>query len=732
MASHRERIGLVAVLVLVATSLAAALWLVQPEQAERVARLRLRVLNRMVVESELGRVPGLNLCHSPTGDGSVDVVDLQPAFGGRAFTRPVDIAQHPANPRRWYVAQHNGLILQIRDDGQISTLADLRGLVAHGEQWGLQSIALHPDFVEDGRMFLGYTSHDQRDAPQGLASHLAVLDTLAGSRSAVEASLRQLLSESQRRPYHPIANLRFGPDGMLYVSWGGGASQDGLSLRGKLLRLAVSKGGSETKVSAAADNPFVGDVVRPEVYALGFRNPWRFSFDRVTGDLWLGDVGRSSYEEVNRIERGGHYGWPLFEGTSCRSPECSSIDHRPPVVQHRGAELCSLTGGVLYRGDELEGLQGHYIYGDHCSGSLWAFDPSAPSPEPRVIRSGNGEVLPGSFAEGSDGELFVVQTSGHGTGQDRVFRLVSRAAPDPAPQARARSLRELGCVQSGSYANTPLGMLNYQLVAPAWNDGAEVLRFMTPSIDDFIGPWDTVRARPHALFLKTFARGGRPIETQMLAKRPDGTWRAYTFAWNEQGTDAVPVEAVQRRVLDSGEAWFFQPDGCFRCHSSATDVLIGATRAQLELPVPETGSNQLADWLADGTIAPEDAARNGSYPTEWPGSDAASYLHVNCAHCHQPGGAAADSGLDLRISALHEGRGFCDPPGSSMPGSMATQPGSASSTPQSQGPLAGAILQRMASVGPDAMPPGRGPVDVDGLALVGAWLDRLEPCAAAR
>ena len=219
---------------------------------------------------------------------------------------------------------------------------------------------------------------------------------------------------------HNGGHLAFGPDGYLYIGLGDGGSrgdphgnaQDTTNLLGSILRIDVSSASSRHPYAIPPDNPFVGlgAGVREEIWAYGLRNPWRFSFDTVSGDLWAGDVGQGGYEEVNIIRPGLNYGWNIKEGLHCyqSSKKCPELNSEPPIVEYsHTAGKCSITGGYVYRGTSLPSLAGAYVYGDFCTGQIWAFrSDGAGVTEHSELLHADAEIY--SFGQDQQGEIFVL------------------------------------------------------------------------------------------------------------------------------------------------------------------------------------------------------------------------------------------------------------------------------------------------------------------------------------
>lgn len=295
-------------------------------------------------------------------------------------------------------------------------LLDIRDRVlTEGPEAGLFAVALHPAFPEDPRLFLTYT----RGTAESYSMLLSAFTVDASG--TVSPSSEEVLLEIPHLPVPPAdpthhgGGIRFGPDGFLYLAVGDGGgfetserleARSLSSYRGKILRLDVDSRSGDRAYGIPADNPFVGvDAALTEIYALGLRNPWRFSFDEVTGDLWVGDVGDSAREEINRVVAGGDYGWPLREGTACArlgSP-CEDPSAIDPFVELDREDMYCIVGGVVYRG-AIEELREQYIFADCVQDNVWALDPV--TREARIIVStGQGSTV--SIDQDADGEVVI-------------------------------------------------------------------------------------------------------------------------------------------------------------------------------------------------------------------------------------------------------------------------------------------------------------------------------------
>ncbi|GIV84544.1 MAG: glucose dehydrogenase [Candidatus Roseilinea sp.] len=328
-----------------------------------------------------------------------------------------------------YITEQPGRVRVWRDGQLLPTpFLDLTDRVGNrGSEQGLLSIAFSPDFEQSRRFFVNYTDNGGDTVISGF---IANADGLTADPSSEWVVMRI------EQPYanHNGGQIQFGPDGMLYIGMGdGGAAgdpqnfaQNMRSLLGKMLRIDVSQSSPAQPYRVPADNPNFGDGARPEIWASGLRNPWRFSFDRATGDLFIADVGQNAFEEINfqlAGQGGQNYGWKFREGFAPYAGDSGTPALTDPIYQyaHRDGG-CSVTGGYVYRGSALPSLVGAYIYGDFCSGRIWTLRPN-----------GNGEwqndVLfstpynISSFGEDEAGELYVLDHNG------AVYKLVGAPLP---------------------------------------------------------------------------------------------------------------------------------------------------------------------------------------------------------------------------------------------------------------------------------------------------------------
>ena len=333
------------------------------------------------------------------------------------LNHPVWIGRIPGDGQRYVVLEHAGMswIVDKSPDGDRQTpLLDLTGVVRPGGATGLLGLAFHPQFAENRRYFLKYHIVDEGQI-YSIVEERTFADDFTGDSGEPPRELLRIASVTQD---HNGGCITFGPDGYLYVGTGDtgpqrdprGHGQDLGSLLGKMLRIEVDRPADGKPYSIPADNPFVGVAgVQPEIWAYGFREPWRFSFDRETGDLWIGDVGQDRFEEVTLARAGENHGWNVFEGATPFSEEYRRPDaaYTPPVLSYPRRLGISVTGGHVYRGTKAPAIAGRYLFGDFESRRIWALRQE--NRETReVVEVGRCPSRVVSFAEDADGELLVV------------------------------------------------------------------------------------------------------------------------------------------------------------------------------------------------------------------------------------------------------------------------------------------------------------------------------------
>jgi glucose/arabinose dehydrogenase len=342
-------------------------------------------------------------------------VELEPVVSG--LTNPVYVTDAGDGSGRLFVVEQSGIIRIIQNGVLLSTpFLDIRERVESGGEKGLLSVAFHPNYKSNGRFFVDYTTRQSKQ----LKTIIAEFQVSAADPNLADlTSERVLLQIDQPFDNHNGGLVLFGPDGYLYIGMGDGGSggdpfgngQNLNAFLGKLLRIDVD---GARPYAIPPDNPFAGvSGTRPEIWAYGLRNPWRFSFDRCTGRLFVADVGQDRYEEVDVIEKGGNYGWNIMEGAHCFKPTfgCDMTGLKLPIIEYDHSLGCAITGGYVYRGTRYPDLIGRYFFGDYCSGRIWALSENS-SGGWVMTELLHTQLNISSFGEDENGEFYVLDYNG--------------------------------------------------------------------------------------------------------------------------------------------------------------------------------------------------------------------------------------------------------------------------------------------------------------------------------
>jgi glucose/arabinose dehydrogenase len=361
---------------------------------------------------------------SPRGPSAAAPVVLAPVMPGESLSSPVWVTPVPDGSGDMVVVEQQGTVKRFHPAAERAKgiFLDIGDRVSReGWEEGLLSLAFHPRFRDNGTFFVYYSAHGPR---RSVISRFRV----DGAGKADPATEQVVLTVAQPYSNHNGGLLLFGPDGYLYIGLGDGGSggdpqgngQNRATLLGTILRIDVDRPGAGRAYGIPADNPFATatDGSRPEIWAFGLRNPWRFSFDRATGALFAADVGQNRIEEVNRVVRGGNYGWNIMEGRACYGQwRCKQDGLSLPITEYDHGAGQSITGGYVYRGAALPALRGQYLFADFASGMIWSIPAdTADFAKPREVLQTDLRIS--SFGEDEAGELYVVDLRGG------VFRLV--------------------------------------------------------------------------------------------------------------------------------------------------------------------------------------------------------------------------------------------------------------------------------------------------------------------
>jgi len=347
---------------------------------------------------------GFLLAFAPAANVSLRLV-------ASGIDKPDYVTQEPGGPL--LILSQKGTIFALTKN-ELSPWLDLKDKVSCCGERGLLGLAFHPQYTDNRRFFVNYTDRRGRTVVEEYRN---------------KKPYKILLAIKQPYANHNGGNIAFGPDGYLYIGTGDGGSngdpkrlaQNPKSLLGKMLRIDVDHG---NPYAIPADNPFVHDPsYKPEIWALGLRQPWRYSFDRQTGDLYIGDIGQGNWNEIDFVpappgENGGlNFGWSIMEGNHCFKPakNCKRAGLTPPIIEYGRQQGCAVIGGYVYRGKAIPSLVGVYIFGDHCTGNIWTAYWQGKWKTDLLLQT---KLKISSFGEDANGELLITDYQGS------VYRLV--------------------------------------------------------------------------------------------------------------------------------------------------------------------------------------------------------------------------------------------------------------------------------------------------------------------
>lgn len=659
------------------------------------------------------------------------------------FDGALDMVPVPGE-KQWVIVESSGKIWSLPMDlaaTKAEIALDLKAL--HSAVDHAYGVVFHPRFKDNKQVFITYTNGDKKDDGSRL-SRFVVAQT---SPLLIDPKSEEILI-TWRSGGHNGAALAFGSDGMLYVTTGDSevpappdplkTGQDIRDLLSSVLRLDVDHKDEGKNYSIPKDNPFLSTAgARGEIWCYGLRNPWKLSLDKPTGNLWCGDVGWELWENVYLIKRGENYGWCATEGNNVLFPELKGpTPITPPIATHSHSEAASITGGFVYHGKAFPELEGAYVYGDYETGKIWALWHA----DGKVTRQQEIATTPlkiVTFGQDHDGELFFIHWNKQGT----IHRLVRNPAASQ-PSSFPRKLSETGLFANTVRQSPAEGVLPFAVRAPMWADGAEAVRYVAlpqgqvetklwttnkGKIDSKVTwPKDTVLAKTLTMPLRQGApESAIKVETQVL--HFDGyAWNAYSYRWNDQGTDAELVPAGgDERVLELQGSQF--PEGthrykyrfhsraeCLRCHTSWSGYALGFQPPQIVDGAPLVAAGVITeDYLKRSSARLVDPYQ----PKENLDQRARSWLHANCAHCHREnGGGAVPMVLNAELD-LMETRAVREKPtrgdfGIAQAGLLSPE-----------APWQSVVIHRAATLGANRMPAvGAQMVDVRGVLLLERWL----------
>lgn len=594
-------------------------------------------------------------------------------------------------------------------------------------------LTFHPNFEENRQCYIFYTVLMETGNQQSTISSFRLDESLA----IIPTSREDILSCGGGG--HNGGDVQFGPDGMFYVPLGDFAvpdppdpdnvGQDMSNLASTIIRIDVDRRDPGLAYHVPQDNPFVGvEGVRPEIWAFGFRNPWKMDFHPETENIWLGDVGWELFEMVHRVEKGGNHGWSVMEGPALAKPD-QKRGPGPivaPVISYPHTDGTSITGGFFVSGNRFPELEGSYIYGDWGNGKVWALDWDGDKVvRNELIAETRKQVV--TFQKGPDGEILFLDWPDN----QNLHRLV----PNPRGGEISEFPRKLSL--TGVFRDTAKeipapGVYRFSINTPMWQEGTESSYWVAiPGEGRFEteiagAPFNLTRYREpkDSVLAKTIRLSGKRVETQIL--HWDGYWNGYTYQWNEDETDATLVAREGLSTTVQGKPWrFYGRSECIRCHGSNFHKPLALFPGQvnredqidrfLELGLVDGTFKEIASFQPLGNPYDESLSLE---------TRARSWIHSNCAGCHRRSGGAgvvsvmniATANNDTRLLGQAPSRGSFG-----LEGAPLIEPGN---------PYRSILYYRIATKGAGHMPMiGIPEVDREGVRVVHDWIRSLDPDA---
>jgi uncharacterized repeat protein (TIGR03806 family) len=717
----------------------------------------------------------------PTVPGSFGYT-FENAFPGLAFASPVVIVTPPGETNRLFIVEQAGRIRVIPNlaNPTAETFLDLVSSTVSGGEQGVLGLAFHPEYASNGRFFVFRTCNARTSPNSSLRLHNRLsefkISPLNGNRAATNETI--LFQQYDEASNHNGGDLHFGPDGFLYVALGDeGAANDSYrnsqridrDFFSAILRIDVDHrpGSLLPNTHAAnrdflgnyhvpADNPYHGrtnflgvpvnpSLVRTEFYSIGWRNPWRMSFDRDTGELWVADVGQSLRESIAITRLGANHGWGYREGNvpgPFGAPVGFTTDpafaYVPPLYAYTHGsgpmQGNSVTGGFVYRGSRLAQLHGAYIFSDYVRGNVWTLR-RRPGLTPLVQRIAGQGSISGFGPDPRNGDVLAAHHTGN-----RILRLNYNATFSGAPLPP--TLADTGAFTDTAQLQPIPAFVPYEVNLPFWSDHASKQRWVfLPGTERAGFSPDAAWTTPSGtVWMKHFdielTRGNpatrRRLETRFLVRNASGV-HGITYRWNSPTNAVLVDEAGEDELLTIQEGdetktqlWRYPSRAeCLACHTAAAGGSLSFNTPQLNRPGRD-GNHQIAALAQAGYLdnTPPLPSQQPSFASFQPGTDAPAslesrvraYLDANCAPCHQPGGTGG-SPWDARASTPLDLAGILNGPLNDSRGNPAHRvivPGQ---------PSLSVLLQRLSSRGPGQMPPiGSNVPDTAGSELLQQWI----------
>ena len=729
-------------------------------------------------ETPLQRLPNTTLQFPPTPPRFGFTVAN--AFPSLSLSQPVCITSPPGETNRLFILEKAGNIVVITNLSSPNRNVFMSLSVMSDSESGLLGLAFHPGYTTNGYFFV--FSSRNLNTPQGNGRHQCISRfqvSPTDPNHGLPGSEVMLIQQYDTAGNHNGGDLHFGPDGYLYASLGDeGAQYNGNrntqvitnKFFSAILRIDVDKRpgnllpnshpASSTNYFIPADNPYIGLTsfngqpvdpasMRTEFYSIGYRNPWRMSFDRTTGFLYVGDVGQDQYEEVSVITNGANAGWAYYEGVHLAKslyPSQSTILANPPAglvlpiqeyphsgdANYRGN---AVIGGVVYRGSRISQLYGAYVFSDNGSGKVWMlrYDGNNTVPFEYIADAAGPSAL---GIDPRNGDVLIAQLNNNQIGR-LDYNSTATGAPLPPTLAETGAFTDLGTLEPNP------GIVPYDINVPFWSDHAIKTRwFSVPNTNLAIGfnPKNNWSFPTGSVWIKHFElelTNGVPesrkrLETRFIVRTPEGVYGA-TYRWDSATNATLVAEAGMDETFSINESgnirtqiWHYPGRAeCLACHTPQGGFALGFTTAQINrnLDYGTTITNQiealsLAGYFTSAVsnryLLPALAqATNGNVSLEY---RARSYLAANCVQCHQPGGVNYAL-WDARINTPGPQTGIFN-------GRLNNDFGNTNNRVIVPGSLANSVLfQRVANLGSGHMPPlATSVLNTEAIGLLSAWI----------
>ena len=704
--------------------------------------------------------------------------DLLPSI---QFNKPVAVVSPPGETNQLFIVERVGRILFISDLANpnpqlfldITSRVTASDWVNNRRTEGLSSLAFHPNYKQNGRFFVTYNTLTTTSQGTGHHNRLSEFRASDDHKTGLPNSEIPYITQYDEGDGHNINDVHFGPDGYLYVASGdegdGGTGDDFNNAQkidkdffSAIMRIDVDKKpgnlppnahpANSDNYSVPSDNPFVGAEsfngkpvdkfkIHDEFWAVGLRNPWRFSFDPLTGEIYEGDVGQHGREEINHIVRGGNYGWSFKEGTlnGPKGPVPAGVNVIPPIWEYStgfGPDWgFSVTGGVVYRGSRFPALYGKLVFADYVSGNVWTINVDS-NPTSNAVWMMKRTGIAGFGYDPRNGDVLLVD---HDAG-----KILALQATGGTPGSYPATLAESGIFSDLNSLQPNPGIFGYDVNLPFWSDGALKSRwFSIPDLQKKIqfSPEGNWTFPVGATWIKHFdletRKGDRTstkrVETRVLVNGTKGYY-GLTYKWDDSGSNAILVpengDRKDFQVTDETgthtQTWIFPSRSeCMSCHTPLSGLALGFNTSQLNRArsYGQQTTNQIGalsqagffenapqDLIGLRTLASvSDESVSRTYRVK-------SYLAANCVYCHQPGGSALSSWdarllTPLSLANIINGKLANN---SGDPNNKVIVPGDTTHS---------SLLQRMSVRGPNQMPPlGSTVIDREAANLLTAWI----------